>query len=81
MEYSRGMGNWSYVQYVCQIGDENGESRKRKEGSLLDELEGEQDWLQRVRIYLQERIPIDTGTNYSQFDHQSKTPPSISPPA
>ena len=26
--------------YICQIGDGNGESRKRKEGSLLDELDG-----------------------------------------
>ncbi len=67
------------------MGDENGESKKRTEGGLLDEVEGEQDWLQRVRIYLQERIPIDTDTNYSQSNHQSKPlrpPPfNISPSA
>jgi len=35
------MGNWSYVQYVCQMGDEMVKVGKgRKVVSLLDELDG-----------------------------------------
>ncbi len=55
--------------------------KERKVVYWMSWMEGEQDWLRRVRIYLQERIPIDTGTNYSQSNHQSKNPPSISPSA